>query len=261
MHIPFYKYQGTGNDFIIVDNRAQLYAALTTTQIKHLCDRHFGIGADGFMLLNTIDGYDFEMKYYNADGNESSMCGNGGRCIVQFAYTHHIIHKKCRFLAIDGEHEAIIENPNWIKLKMKDISNVTKENNDFILDTGSPHYVKYVQNIKDINIVEQGRKIRYSKAFDKEGINVNFVEIKSDNNIYVRTYERGVEDETLSCGTGVVASSIVSTLIIGFNKINIETLGGNLVVELNKLNDTQCKNIWLCGPAAMVFNGAIDINL
>lgn len=260
MNIIFHKYQGTGNDFIILDNRKQSYSLLTTEHIKYLCGRHFGIGADGLMLLNTIEGYDFEMKYYNADGKESSMCGNGGRCIAQFAYTHQIIHKKCRFIAIDGEHEAIIENNNWIKLKMKDVSGVIKENNNFIIDTGSPHYIKCVENINNINVVEEGRKIRYNKAFEKVGINVNFVETKGDKNIFVRTYERGVENETLSCGTGVVASALISAHTIGFNKIDIETLGGNLTVECNKIDDTHFKEIWLCGPATFVFAGSIEIN-
>lgn len=260
MNILFQKYQGTGNDFIIVDNRKKQYDNLTSKHIQLLCDRHFGIGADGLMLLNTSEKCDFEMKYYNADGNESSMCGNGGRCIVQFAYAHQIIHKKCRFIAIDGEHEAIIENNNWIKLKMKDVTNVIKENNDFIIDTGSPHYIKQVQHINNINVVEEGRKIRYNKTFEKQGINVNFVETKKDKNIFVRTYERGVENETLSCGTGVVASALISAHTIGLNQIDIETLGGNLTVEYNKIDNTHFKEIWLCGPAVLVFTGEISIN-
>lgn len=260
MNIVFQKYQGTGNDFIIIDNREKQYDRLTSNHIQFLCDRHFGIGADGLMLFNNADSYDFEMKYYNADGNESTMCGNGGRCIVQFAYTHNIISKKTHFLAIDGEHEAIIENENWVKLKMKDVSDVIKKNNDCIIDTGSPHYIKQVQHINDINVVDEGRKIRYSEAFKENGINVNFVEIKDNKNIFVRTYERGVENETLSCGTGVVASALISAHTIGVNQINIETLGGNLTVEYNKIDNTHFKEIWLCGPATMVFAGSIKIN-
>ena len=258
MHIDFYKYQGTGNDFIILDNRRHQYNTLHTEQIKMLCNRHLGIGADGLILLNTADGYDFEMKYYNADGNESTMCGNGGRCIAQFAYTQNIIKNHCCFKAIDDEHEALIENNEWIKLKMKDVTEVHKQNNDFILNTGSPHYIKYVQHVADINIVEEGRTIRYSKEFEQQGINVNFVERKGVN-IYVRTYERGVEDETLSCGTGVTASALTSVSNIGSHRIEVDTLGGKLAVEFNKITDSVFNNIWLCGPAVLVFVGDIEI--
>ena len=257
MHIHFHKYQGTGNDFIILDNRSHQYNTLHTAQIKMLCDRHFGIGSDGLILLNTVDGYDFEMKYYNADGHESSMCGNGGRCIVQFAYTKNIIKNHCRFIATDGEHEAVIENNGWIKLKMKEVTEVHKQHDDFILNTGSPHYVTYVQNIDDINIVQQGREIRYSKTFEQQGINVNFVE-KREASIFVRTYERGVEDETLSCGTGVTASALTSASHIGKQRIEVDTLGGKLAVEFNKIDDNHFNDIWLCGPAVLIFMGDIE---
>lgn len=258
MHIVFYKYQGTGNDFIILDNRNHQYNNLHTEQVKMLCNRHFGVGADGLILLSTIDSYDFEMKYYNADGNQSSMCGNGGRCIVQFAYTKNIIKNYCRFMAIDGEHEAFVANNEWVKLKMKDVTELHQQGGDFILNTGSPHYVTYVQNIDNINVVEKGRKIRYNKTFKQHGINVNFVE-KKEKNIYVRTYERGVENETLSCGTGVTASAITSVNEIGNHYIQVNTPGGKLVVEFNKITNSNFNNIWLCGPAVLSFTGNIHV--
>ena len=208
MNIDFYKYQGTGNDFIILDNRNKQYSSITEQQVKFLCHRRFGIGADGLMLLNLIDGYDFEMKYYNADGKESSMCGNGGRCLVQFAYDLGIHKETYSFIAIDGPHEANFSHQRWVQLKMKDVKGLMKRHGNLILDTGSPHYVKLVDSVKDLDVVEEGKEIRYNDEFRSKGINVNFVE-QGRKTIIVRTYERGVEDETLSCGTGVTASALV----------------------------------------------------
>ena len=255
----FYKYQGTGNDFIIFDNRKGEYE-FTLQQVRHMCDRRFGIGADGLMLLNSKTGYDFEMKYYNADGAESSMCGNGGRCMVKFAYDLGMHTNTYNFLAIDGPHEAEFADNGWINLKMKDVTSVDSDEDNYILDTGSPHYVKFVSDIRQYRVVEVGKKIRYSKSFAEKGINVNFVEIIDDENIYVRTYERGVEDETLSCGTGVTASALVSAHNdTGFNRVEVGTPGGELAVEYYKLSDESFNDIWLCGPAAFVFKGEIDI--
>lgn len=260
MKISFHKYQGTGNDFIIIDNYHQAVPELSTRQIKKLCDRHFGIGADGLMLLNKKQGYDFEMKYYNADGNESTMCGNGGRCLVKFAYESGIHKSTYQFYAIDGEHEAEIEDGDQVSLKMKDVSKVDYFSGYAILNTGSPHFVKFAANVEDIDVVETGRGIRYSDQFSKEGINVNFVETMGEDQIFVRTYERGVEDETLSCGTGVTAAALLAAHNEnGFNTVDVKTPGGNLSVEYNKIDDDHFNDIWLCGPATLVFKGEVEI--
>lgn len=255
----FYKYQGTGNDFVILDNRDGLHNELSAEQVSHLCNRRFGIGADGFMLLNTVDGYDFEMKYYNADGRESSMCGNGGRCLVQFANDVGLKKTSYHFIAIDGPHEANFADTGWVRLKMKDVKGITHHHSDNVVDTGSPHYVKTVSNVKDINVFTEGKAIRNSDDFIAEGINVNFVEVQVDK-LLVRTYERGVEDETLSCGTGVTACALVcGTKNDGFNRVNIQTQGGELAVEFNKTGKEHFEDIWLCGPATFVYKGNIDI--
>lgn len=260
MKIQFYKYQGTGNDFILLDNRKNRYDEITTLQVKQMCDRHFGIGADGLMLLNNKEGFDFEMVYFNADGNPGSMCGNGGRCLVKFAADLGIRKKEYHFLAVDGPHEAEIDLDKEISLKMADVKGVQFSLDHYLLNTGSPHYVKHVNNVADTEVVTEGRKIRNSKTFAADGVNVNFVEIISDDEIYVRTYERGVEDETLSCGTGVTASALVSAHNdIGFNRVEVKTTGGYLNVEFEKMSDTEFTNIWLSGPAEMVFTGEIDL--
>lgn len=261
MTLHFYKYQGTGNDFILADNRKNEYSSLTTAQINLLCNRRFGIGADGLMLLNEKDGVDFEMKYYNADGKEGSMCGNGGRCITKFAY-HLGIHRDVyRFIASDGLHEAEIDMDGIVSLKMKDVKIIRKFHNDFILDTGSPHYIKFVSNVMDMDVFKKGSEIRNSKEFVEEGINVNFVEQQSEvDKIVVRTFERGVEDETYSCGTGVTAAALVSFHNEnGFNEVEVKTLGGTLSVEYDKTNDNSFENIWLCGPAEKVYEGSVEI--
>lgn len=259
MNIHFVKYQGTGNDFIVLDNRKKSIE-LSTEQIHKMCDRRFGIGADGLMMLQEKQGFDFEMKYYNADGREGSMCGNGGRCIVKFAY-HLGIHKSLyRFLAYDGAHEAEIDVDGIVSLKMKDVRNVRKFHNDFILDTGSPHYIKMVTNVMDMDVYKKGQEIRNSREFLDEGINVNFVEQLADvDKIVVRTYERGVEDETFSCGTGVSAAALMCYHNEnGFNDVTVKTLGGKLTVEFDRIDDNNYENIWLCGPAERVYEGEID---
>ena len=260
MKINFYKYHGTGNDFVILDNFTSEAPALTTEQIKFICNRNFGVGADGLMLLSKKEGYDFEMIYYNADGNQSSMCGNGGRCLVKFAY-HRGIHKSTyNFIAIDGRHGAEIDEDGTVSLKMQDVTNVDYHTHHSVLNTGSPHYIKFVENIEELNVPVAGREVRYSNAFEKEGINVNFVEIIDEDTIYVRTYERGVENETLSCGTGVTAAALMSAHNQnGFNRVDVKTNGGKLNVEFNKINDRHFEDIWLCGPATFVFTGEIDV--
>lgn len=260
MKIHFYKYQGTGNDFVILDNRDGRYNALTKKQVHHLCDRRFGIGADGLMLLNTHPDYDFEMKYYNSDGREGTMCGNGGRCLVRFACDMGIVKDKYKFIAIDGEHKAHTNADGTVSLKIKDVSDVTYEHGHFVLNTGSPHFISLVGDVMNVDVFKKGREIRYSSPFRNEGINVNFVEQTDEpDKIIVRTYERGVEDETYSCGTGVTASALVcSHNDTGFNRVEVKTKGGNLSVEYEK-NDDAYKNIWLIGPAVQVFEGDVEV--
>ncbi len=260
MKIKFFKYQGTGNDFVILDNRKAEFNNLDSTEICHLCDRRFGVGGDGLMMLNTKAGYDFEMIYYNSDGRPGTMCGNGGRCMIRFVSDMGMHKYTYKFSAADGEHEAEIDQQNQVRLKMNDVNNIEEHSSYILLNTGSPHFVKFANDIMNIDVVETGREIRNSKKFLEEGINVNFVESTGEDSIYVRTYERGVEDETLSCGTGVTAAALVSAHNpAGFNRVDVETPGGKLSVEFTKLSDTSFENIWLCGPAEFVFAGEIDI--
>ena len=260
MKIEFFKYQGTGNDFVVLDNRDNKYDGLTVKQVKHICDRRFGIGADGLMLLSKKNGYDFEMIYFNADGNEGSMCGNGGRCLVKFAY-HMGIHKSTyHFIASDGEHIADIGIDHIVRLKMNDVTEVDQHSSYAVLNTGSPHFIKFSANVKDIDVVETGREIRYSAAFKENGINVNFVESVDEDSIYVRTYERGVEDETMSCGTGVTAAALMSAHNEkGFNRVEVKTPGGRLSVEFDKIDEDHFEDIWLCGPAELVYKGEMEL--
>jgi diaminopimelate epimerase len=260
MIIEFCKYQGCGNDFIILDNRSNHFDNLIQKDIEWLCNRRFGVGADGLMLLNKKEGVDFEMKYFNADGSESTMCGNGGRCITKYFYDLGFHKFTYQFWAIDGMHEAEINGDDNIRLKMKNVSQINYQDRDIILDTGSPHYVKHVNTLEDVNVTELGRAIRNSKEFKEKGINVNFVEIMDDDSIFVRTYERGVEAETLSCGTGVTAAALISAHNErGFNRVEVKTLGGKLSVEFNKCSDTEFNEIWLIGPAKFVFKGEVEI--
>ena len=259
MHIHFFKYQGTGNDFVIIDNRQGEYQ-FTRQQVHFLCDRRFGIGADGLMLLNSHPSYDFEMKYYNSDGGESTMCGNGGRCLVKFASDRGIHRNEYRFLAIDGEHRATIEANGKVALKMNDVKKVSCDHGKYILDTGSPHYVDIVDDLMRLDVVEKGRQVRYSEPFRQHGINVNFVQQTVDpDRIMVRTYERGVEDETWSCGTGVTAAALVCYHNEnGYNRVDVKTKGGDLSVEFDRINNLY-ENIWLIGPAVKVFEGEITL--
>lgn len=260
MKIEFYKYQGTGNDFVILENRDNRYDGITPKQVKQICNRRFGVGADGLMLLNNHPNLDFEMVYFNADGNPSSMCGNGGRCLVQFARERGMHKSTYTFMAVDGQHEADIDLHDMIRLKMQDVNKVEYHSGHVVLNTGSPHFVKFANHVEDIDVVETGREIRYSKEFEKEGINVNFVETIDEDGIFVRTYERGVEDETLSCGTGVTASALMNAHNEkGFNRVEVKTPGGHLSVEFNKIDDEHFDNIWLCGPAVLVYKGVIEI--
>jgi len=253
----FYKYQGTGNDFVMIDNRSGEWDNLTIEHIQKLCDRRFGIGADGLIKINTAEGVDFEVDYYNSDGSKS-FCGNGARCSVAFAYFLEIFKdSKTIFTAIDGIHEAEIEG-EIVKLKMSDVAGISHDGNDFVLNTGSPHYIQYVDNIENVDVFEKGKTIRNSENYVKEGINVNFVEKISDDQIFVRTYERGVEDETYSCGTGVTAAALTYLAKNQSDKIEVKTLGGNLKVYAEKKSESFV-NIWLEGPAQQVFSGQTEI--
>jgi len=259
MEIPFYKYHGAGNDFILLNQTQIQYLDRSDTDlIAALCHRRFGIGADGLILLQNKEGYDFEMIYFNADGRESSMCGNGGRCIVAFAKDLGIVDDNCTFWAIDGEHEAFINaEGNWVELKMIDVPTIQQKGHDYVLNTGSPHYIQFVEHLTDINIAQQGAAIRNSPDYKAEGINVNFVEINSDNELLIGTYERGVEDETLACGTGITAAALAFCLKSKTEQeeIHVKAKGGNLSVRMKPDGNSGFEAIWLCGPAALVFEG------
>ena len=254
----FYKYQGTGNDFVFVDNRQELFNKDNTKLIAHLCDRRFGVGADGLILLENDATSDFKMVYFNADGNESTMCGNGGRCIVAFAEMLNIFKSETTFNAIDGLHEATIEN-GFVKLKMQDVDTIALFDSHAFLNTGSPHHVALVKNIKDFDVKTEGSKIRYGAPYNQEGTNVNFVEQINAETFAVRTYERGVEDETLSCGTGVTAVALAmhNTGKTNTQEIALNVEGGKLKVSFEKTANGY-KNIWLQGPATLVFKGEME---
>ncbi len=256
MNIQFYKYHGTGNDFIIIDNREQTIR-LSNEQVAQLCHRHFGIGADGLMLLELEEGYDFRMVYYNSDGNTSTMCGNGGRCITAFAKKLGVIKNEANFIAIDGPHKANIDN-DIITLEMQDILSVTHYDDHSILDTGSPHYVTYVEDVATIDVFSEGRQIRNRDEFQPKGINVNFVSVAPDG-INVRTYERGVENETMSCGTGVTACAVSTAKQAGSFNTLIHTPGGDLQVSFDLQDNGSAVNVKLIGPAVLAFEGSIEI--
>ncbi|MBK6397172.1 MAG: diaminopimelate epimerase [Bacteroidetes bacterium] len=261
MKITFHKYHGTGNDFIMIDDRLNNFP-LSTEQVRKLCDRHFGIGGDGLIRIVKKDGFDFEMVYYNSDGNFGSMCGNGGRCAVAFAHTLKLIKEETNFLAFDGPHEAILvsKTPLIVKLKMADVLGIQKVKGAIVLNTGSPHYVTFVKSVKEVNVESKGKAIRNSDDYKAEGINVNFVQIE-DNSIHVRTYERGVEGETLSCGTGVTAA-VIAAVYSGKIKKNdecvVHTPGGKLKVHFNR-DGQRFDQIWLEGPAVAAFSGNVIV--
>jgi len=259
MQLTFYKYQGTGNDFVLVDNRQEIFDKNNTKLVSQLCDRRFGIGADGFILLENSKISDFKMVYYNADGNTSTMCGNGGRCLVAFAKLLGIIGKNTSFEAIDGLHEASIED-TVVSLKMIDVDAIDQFEDHLFLDSGSPHHVTFVKNVGDVNVKITGRKLRFGAPYFEEGSNINFVEQTNKNTFKVRTYERGVEDETLSCGTGVTAVAIASHKARKTTSdiILLDTPGGQLEVSFETHNN-RYKNVFLKGAATLVFKGSIDI--
>ncbi len=263
MNLTFYKYQGTGNDFVIIDNRSDIFPKNNTKLVNFLCDRKFGVGADGLMLLENPERNedDFKMVYFNADGNESSMCGNGGRCLVAFAKFMGIIENEASFTAIDGPHLAKFEGEN-VSLQMQNVNEINQAGNALFLDTGSPHHVLFTKNLISLDVKTEGALIRYSDDYKNGGTNVNFVEKIGENHFMVRTYERGVEDETLSCGTGVTAVAIAareSNRSLS-EEIQLQTPGGELSVKFHK-NGEGYKNVWLNGPATLVFKGEISCKL
>lgn len=254
--LPFTKFQSTGNDFILIDARTpemrEKVLGLSRSEIARICDRRFGVGGDGFILLLSRDGYDFEMRNYNSDGGECTMCGNGARALVQFAHSIGIVREHYRFIAIDGEHEAKIEN-GLIQVKMKDVESVIPTPAGMTFDTGSPHLIRMVSDLTDFPVVEEGRKLRNSALFMPAGINVNFVE-KKDDQLFIRTYERGVEDETLSCGTGIIAAALAVGERSG--EVIFQARGGTLRVKFEK-EGSSFRNIWLIGPSTSTFEGII----
>ncbi|MHB1277340.1 MAG: diaminopimelate epimerase [Bacteroidia bacterium] len=260
MNIPFFKYQGTGNDFILIDNRERGLSHDARSLYENWCDRRFGIGADGLIFLENAEGYDFRMVYFNSDGNQSSMCGNGGRCIVQFAHDQGLIENSSRFIAMDGPHEARLVN-GIVELKMQDVKGTEEIGGDFYLNTGSPHYVRFKKGpLPECDLITEARQVRYNARFKQEGTNVNLVQDAGDH-LNVRTYERGVEDETYSCGTGVTAVALVSHIHSPSGKYysrKIETPGGSLEVRFHKKDEGQFTDIWLCGPAKFVFRGVLS---
>jgi diaminopimelate epimerase len=262
MNIKFYKYQGAGNDFILVDNRKNAVDHQNPQLIARLCDRRFGIGGDGIMFLQDKTGYDFEMVYYNSDGQPSSMCGNGGRCIAAFAKFLGIIDSETNFLAVDGPHHAKISaSGDWVSLRMIDVNEISRDGEAFVLDTGSPHYVQLVSGLKDKDVYHDGYAIRDNGTYKANGINVNFVE-PMENGYFVRTFERGVENETYACGTGVTAVALAMAKHndqTGRLKTPIKVLGGDLSIRFETEDGINFTNIFLEGPAVQVFAGEIEL--
>ena len=266
MKINFYKYEGSGNDFILINNLDGLYNNISPIFISSVCDRKFGIGSDGLILIDSNKDYDFTMRYFNSDGSELGFCGNGSRCIVKFAHKLGIIKKSAIFKAIDGGHYAEILNNNLIKIKMNDINmsksnKITLDNNKLYLNNGSPHLVIRSKDLDKIDVFSEGRKIRYSNKYNDEGVNINFFEYKSKI-CKLRTYERGVENETLSCGTGAIATAIALNYsdIDDSNEIKISMKGGDLSISFDRIGE-DFSNIWLSGEANEVYKGEINGNI
>lgn len=257
MKLHFYKYQATGNDFVLIDNRSGKLS-FSKTQIEKICDRRFGIGADGLILIEKDPEAHFKVNYYNSDGSQS-LCGNGSRAAAHFASFLGAMNGKAVFSAYDGLHDVELLPSGVIRLHMKDVSEVQQLGDDYLINTGSPHYVRFVSGVQNYPVFEKGREIRYSEIYRQKGVNVNFVELLPDNTIFVRTYERGVENETLSCGTGVTAAAIASAFQGHVSPIAIRTLGGELTVEFKSGQSGTFHEIFLVGPAKMVFEGDLEL--
>jgi diaminopimelate epimerase len=260
MELEFYKYQGTGNDFVMIDNRSNTFPKENTQLVAHLCDRRFGIGADGLILLDTDATTDFRMVYYNSDGNLSSMCGNGGRCLVAFAKKLNVIQNETTFMATDGLHHATVGADGIVSLQMIDVAEIKNTQDYSFLNTGSPHHVQIVEDLQHFNVKENGAAIRYGNLYGQAGSNINFVKKIDETTFSLRTYERGVEDETLACGTGATAVAIAmnATGQTNSNEINLNVEGGKLAVSFDKVNE-KYTNVFLKGPAEFVFKGTIEI--
>ena len=260
MKIAFSKYHGTGNDFIMIDDRTLTFPAENEEFIKGLCHRRFGVGADGVILVRDHGSLDFRMVYFNADGMEGSMCGNGGRCAAAFAFHLGLAGEQQVFEAIDGIHEAALLDSGIVRLKMTDVKDIERVQDHFLLNTGSPHYVRFVDDLEAMDIFQVSRSIRYSDEFNENGINVNFVQASGEE-LFVRTYERGVENETLSCGTGVVAAAISASADTGKTSFRIRTRGGVLKVFFRRQGEEAFNDIFLEGPATYVYKGSIESSL
>lgn len=260
MNLQFSKYEGAGNDFIIIDDR-KLQFPVSIDLISRLCDRHFGIGADGILLVQHSEGYDFGMNYFNSDGSPATFCGNGGRCIVAFAHMMGITGNTSRFMAADGIHHAQITENNGavmiVELEMQDPVVYSNDTHSCYLNTGTYHLVKFVDNPDNIDIIEDGRELRFDARYEPHGTNVNFAKMLKKE-LYVRTYEKGVENETLSCGTGVTAAAIAASLKYGGDSFYVNTAGGRLFVSFTRTNDVF-KHVKLTGPARLVFHGEFEI--
>lgn len=257
MTLTFHKYQGTGNDFVMIDDREKKFPMADTSLIEHLCDRKMGVGADGVILIQNHPELDFRMIYFNPDGSQS-LCGNGSRCAIAFANALGIIENKTTFKTTDGIHDAFIEE-DIIHFHLHDVHEIARKEAHWFINTGSPHHVQVVDNLDDLDIITTGSEIRYSSAYSPVGTNVNFVETSRDG-IKVRTYERGVENETLSCGTGVTACALAASFLNYSSPVHVSTKGGALTVSFEKENDQSFKNIYLAGPAKKVFEGRIEIS-
>ena len=260
MQIEFYKYQGTGNDFVMIDNRSNFFPKDNIQLIARLCDRRFGIGGDGLILLENDTETDFKMVYYNSDGNQSSMCGNGGRCLVAFAKKLHVIKDNTTFIATDGLHHASVAENGIVSLQMIDVPEVKITPDYVFMNTGSPHHIQLVEDLEHYNVKENGASIRYGELYGKQGSNINFVKKIDETTFSLRTYERGVEDETLACGTGATAVAIAMN-VLGETKassIDLNVEGGKLVVSFDE-KDGKFTNVFLKGPAEFVFKGTIEI--
>ncbi|MFV5696038.1 diaminopimelate epimerase [Flavobacterium sp. LB3P122] len=260
MQIEFYKYQGTGNDFVMIDNRQAIFPKENIQLIAHLCDRRFGIGGDGLILLENDPETDFKMVYYNSDGNPSSMCGNGGRCLVAFAKKLNVIDDNATFIATDGLHHASVADNGIVSLQMINVDEVKITPDYVFMNTGSPHHIQLVEDLENYNVKENGASIRYGELYGKQGSNINFVKKIDETTFSLRTYERGVEDETLACGTGATAVAIAMNVLgeTKANSIDLNVEGGKLVVSFDK-KDGQFTNVFLKGPAEFVFKGTIEI--
>jgi diaminopimelate epimerase len=255
--IHFHKYQATGNDFVIIDNR-ETKLSFTNEQIARICHPKFGVGADGLMLIENHPSLNFHLEYFNSDGSKS-LCGNGCRAAVQFASQLGLVNGKASFTAFDGAHAAEILPSGNVRVKMGDVKEVKRIGEDFYIHTGSPHFIRFVTEIENYPVFEEGKEIRYSADYKPGGTNVNFVEIQEDNTIFVRTYERGVENETLSCGTGVTAAALAASLRGYVSPVKIKSLGGDLSVEFKTSQSGTFQEIYLVGPAKMVFKGQLEL--